>query len=120
MSDIYSEILINHYKHPFNYGKPSHFHKSGEAINEMCGDELQVYILTEENKIDKIFFTGNGCAICLGTMSILSEELEGKSLERLKEVDEAYILKKINMKPDSSRIKCATLSLDALHDALSA
>ena len=44
MSQEYSEIIKQHYRHPLNTGKLSHYTHHAEQLNLLCGDETKVYL----------------------------------------------------------------------------
>jgi len=114
MSDIYSDLILENYKYPKNFGEMDDATSSSTVNNISCGDELTVYLKIENDRVKEILYTGSGCAICLGTMSIFSEYIKDRHIEELKQLDNNFILNLINMDEDSGRIKCATLSLDTV------
>lgn len=118
MSNIYSDLIIENYKHPKNYGELKEHTCNASLSNTVCGDDLKVYLNIKNNRVSDISYTGAGCAICLGTMSILSEYLRDRSTKEISELDEEFILSLINMSKESGRIKCATLSLDVVQKCL--
>jgi len=119
MEDIYTEVLIDNYKHPKNWGKPEVYDKSVKAVNEICGDELELFGVMKNNRLHTVHYTGSGCAICLGTMSMLSEMVKDLSVEEIKSMPESKILKMINMPETSARKKCATLPLEGIKELVS-
>ena len=68
--NIYSEEIIDHYKNPVNFGKPKHYTLRSKQHNPYCGDEIEIYITIKNSKIDKISFTGHGCAISMASASM--------------------------------------------------
>jgi SUF system FeS assembly protein, NifU family len=117
MSDIYYEIILEHYKFPRNYGKTDNPDIRVKDSNPLCGDEIEFYIKldSEKKKIEEIKFIGKGCAISQAAASILTEIVKGKSLDEIKELKKEHILREMgNPYLGPSRIKCATLSLKAL------
>jgi nitrogen fixation NifU-like protein len=115
MDDLYKQNILDHYRHPRNAGtleKPTHSH---EEFNPLCGDVIQIDLHVDENKvIDQIAFTGNGCAISQASASMLTEMLEGKTLDEAKKVDKETILDMLGIEIGPVRLKCALLSLKAL------
>jgi len=75
MSDIYYEIILEHYKYPRNYGKIENADIRVKDSNPLCGDEVEYYIKLdpEKKRIEQIKFIGRGCAISQASASILSE-----------------------------------------------
>ncbi len=115
---ILKKELIDHYKSPRNWGEMKDPTVTGTAINDLCGDDLKVYMKIKNDQIQQITYTGNGCAICLGTMSIFTEQIKGKMVQKVKGISEEDILDRIGMEKTSSRKRCATLTMEAIDDAL--
>ena len=113
--DIYREIILDHYRNPRNKGKLSNADVSIHDNNPLCGDEIDIHLRVEEDKIKDIKFEGRGCAISQASASMLTEMIMGKSLNTIKDLTKEDILENIgliNLGP--ARIKCALLSLKVL------
>jgi nitrogen fixation protein NifU and related proteins len=81
----------------------------------LCGDEIDIHLKIDSNKVQEIKFEGRGCAISQASASMLTEMVMGKNLEFLKDLKKEDILENIgltNLGP--ARIKCALLSLKVL------
>ena len=62
--DLYTEIILDHYKNPRNYGLITDFSGKAEEHNVMCGDKLTFYLKTDHNqRVCEVKFEGVGCAI---------------------------------------------------------
>lgn len=114
MDKIYSEQLIEHYKNPRRFGVMEHPDLVGHAVNSLCGDELTVYVKNENGIILDAMFSGSGCAICIGTMSMIIDGIINKKVFEVVRFPDTFALDKIGMRNDSSRIKCAILSIEAI------
>ncbi|MBI2357232.1 iron-sulfur cluster assembly scaffold protein [Candidatus Dojkabacteria bacterium] len=114
MNETYTKELIENYKNPKRFGKMETPDLTGRAVNDLCGDELTLYVKNEEGKVTDIMFDGRGCAICIGSMSLIIEELMDRNIYDLLKIQEDTILDKIGMKKDSPRVRCATLSIEAI------
>jgi nitrogen fixation protein NifU and related proteins len=113
--DIYREIILDHYRNPRNKGKLALADVSVHDSNPLCGDEIDIHLKIESNKVQEIKFEGRGCAISQASASMLTEMVMGKNLEFLKDLKKEDILENIgltNLGP--ARIKCALLSLKVL------
>jgi nitrogen fixation NifU-like protein len=118
-SKLYKEKIIDHYKHPRNFKKLRRPTFRFQAANSVCGDEVEVFLKEKKGKIVEVGFKGTGCAISLAGMSMLSEELIGKTVEEVEKMDSDYMLGMMGMDSKSPRVKCATLGLSAVLRALS-
>lgn len=118
MNNIYTEIILDLYKNPLNKGKienPTHeFFKN----NPLCGDEIKIQLIVNDNKIKEIKFSGVGCAISQASASLLTEKIKNMDIEKIKSLNKEDILEMLHIPISPIRLKCALLSLDALRGAL--
>lgn len=118
--DLYSEIILDHFKNPHNKGKIKNATLSAKESNPLCGDNLQIDILLDKNgKITKATFDGEGCAISQASASMLTEKLIGMSLPQIKKLKKEEIYKMLGIQISPARTKCALLSLVATKKAAS-
>jgi len=113
--DIYREIILDHYRNPRNKGKMANPDVSIHDSNPLCGDEIDMHLKVDGDKIKDIKFEGRGCAISQASASMLTEMVAGKPLTSVKDLTKDDILENIgltNLGP--ARIKCALLSLKVL------
>jgi nitrogen fixation NifU-like protein len=117
--DIYREIILDHYKHPRNFG---HLPKPDVKIEEgnvTCGDRIIMEIQVKEGKIEDIRFSGEGCAISQAGASMLTEKVKGMEVTAVVKLDANYVLSLLGTTLSPSRTKCALLSLEVLQKAVS-
>jgi nitrogen fixation NifU-like protein len=113
--DIYREIILDHYRNPRNKGKLSNADVSIHDSNPLCGDEIDIHLKIEEEKVKDIKFEGRGCAISQASASMLTEMVMDKPLTTVKDLMKEDILENIGlMNLGPARIKCALLSLKVL------
>ena len=119
MDDFYRENILDHYRHPHNKGElaqPTHTHQED---NPLCGDVIRIDLHVNENDvIDQVGFSGEGCAISQASASMLTEMLEGKTLEEAKQLGKEDILGALGIELGPVRLKCALLSLKVLKGAV--
>lgn len=115
---LYTAKIIDHYKHPRNFGQMKGAHLKAELVNRYCGDEVTVYIKLKKGKIDAISFEGAGCAISMASISILTEQLLGKKIKEVEALKEDLVFKNLGLRKDSGRRKCALLGFNAIKKAL--
>ena len=118
--DLYAEEILDHYRHPRHKKSLNEISLSvmHEEKNPACGDTVRVGLMIEKGIIQSVLWDGEGCAISQATMSMLSDKLEGKSLQELDTMNAQNILNLLNVPISKRRIKCALLSLHALHNTL--
>ena len=82
INDLYQEIILDHGREPRNFGECEPHNKSADGHNPLCGDNLKLtFLLNDQNIIEDIKFTGEGCAISLASASLMTEKLKGKKIE---------------------------------------
>jgi len=118
MNDLYREELMDIYKNPSHKGNITNPTVSINKENSMCGDSLTLELQVENNVVKDAKFNGNACAVSVISADLLLGDIIGKNMEDVKKIDKDYLLNLLDMNLTTSRIKCATLILNALRDAL--
>ncbi len=120
MSNLYSELILEHSKYPSNYGTLDHATISHEEHNPLCGDTVHIDLLVEDDVITDVRFSGKGCAISQASASMLTEAIKGLSVEAARQFskDELLDLIGIPLHRNPVRLKCALLSLKAFKAGL--
>jgi len=116
--EIYKENVLDHYQHPHNKGYLPAATLANKEVNQFCGDTVEIFLQIEEGRIDDIKWNGQGCVISQASISLLSDQLGGLSLEEAEQISEQKILDLLGIPISPARIKCALLSLRALQGAL--
>ena len=138
LKELYQELILEHGKNPRNLGKTENFNKNAKGNNPLCGDNLKLtFFINNEDVIEDIKFTGEGCAISLASASLMTEKLKGKKIDTAEEIfsdftnlvsgtsedlkvlneeDSLYALKGVGGFP--MRVKCATMAWHAFKSAL--
>lgn len=125
LRELYQEVIFDHNRHPRNYGVLEGANRKAEGFNPLCGDQLTVYMLVnDQGVIEKVTFEGQGCAISTASASIMTEELIGKTAEQAQVIFDNFHSIVTGGKCDSdlgklavltgvkdypTRVKCATL-----------
>ena len=118
MSDLYRDLILDHWKNPHNFGKLKKPTVEIKEANLLCGDDIELQIVVKKEKITDVKFSGEGCALSQAGASILTDILKGKSLSQVKRITEEKFLKILGIRPNPARLKCALLSFSALQKAL--
>ncbi|MBI3332318.1 iron-sulfur cluster assembly scaffold protein [Candidatus Peregrinibacteria bacterium] len=116
--DLYAENILDHYRHPRSKKRLRAHTVSHEEVNHSCGDAIQLDLQIEGGKVVALGWDGTGCAISQASMSILSEELVGKSEEEIDRMTQKDIYELLGVPIGPRRFKCALLSLYTLKNAL--
>jgi nitrogen fixation NifU-like protein len=119
-SDMYRQQILDHYKNPRNYGELDDADIEHVGENPMCGDTIKMFVrlADDEETIEYVSFVGDGCAISQASASMLSEELQGRSLESVREMDRDDIIDMLGVELSPMRIKCAVLAEKVAQDGI--
>jgi nitrogen fixation NifU-like protein len=117
VSEMYTERLLDHYRNPRNKGHLDAPDLSAEEYNPLCGDRVTIEAQVEAGRIVKARFAGRGCALCLGAASILTERIQGRTLDELKALGDREFLAELESTPRPARLKCALLAWMAFRHA---
>ncbi|HEY7626063.1 MAG TPA: SUF system NifU family Fe-S cluster assembly protein [Ilumatobacteraceae bacterium] len=144
LEDLYREIILDHYRSPRNRGElpPPAAHAVGH--NPLCGDEIDVYLQVDDDKVTDVKVGGQGCSISQSSASMMSQAIKGRSVPEVRALVRRF--KGMMSIEDASgngdvaddadvklgdlealqgvvkfpvRIKCATLAWNTLVEALS-
>lgn len=116
--NLYAQELVDHFKNPRNKGFIDNATIITDEFNPSCGDKVKFYILVQDDKAIKFMFEGFGCVISQATASMLTENLLNKSLKEILDLDSTYVTNLINLDLGPTRLKCATISLDAIQKGI--
>jgi nitrogen fixation NifU-like protein len=141
LRDLYQEVILDHGKHPRNFGHPAGANREAHGHNAMCGDTLDVFLTIDaQGRVADAAFEGQGCAISVASASMMTEMLKGGTeadAHRLFEAvhalctgredadladldedttDRIQILAGVRQYP--MRVKCATLAWHTMEKAM--
>lgn len=85
------EIIMEHYLNPLNRSPINDDRYIKVNTNsETCIDNIDLYILFEDDVIKDIHFDGEACAISTSATSIMIKLLLGKTINEVKEIIKNY------------------------------
>lgn len=134
LDDLYQEVILDHGRKPRNFGgleSPTH---AAEGFNTLCGDRVLVSLSVSDGTVKEIKFTGTGCAICMASASMMTQMVQGKSVEEVRDLFRRFqqavtvegadeeglgeLQALTGVKNYPTRVKCATLAWHAVKDAI--
>ena len=118
MPELYSDILLDHFRHPRNYGSLDAADISNEQFNPLCGDRIRFELKLEQAIVSEARFKGDACAICTAAASLLTELVLGKDVNELANLPDARLISALESDIKPARLQCALLPLHALREGL--
>ena len=139
LQELYREVILDHNRHPRNFGELEEADRVVEGVNPLCGDKMTLYVKLDGDRVEDISFKGTGCAISVASSSLMTEKAKGGSVGELEQLfDQVHdMLTADDPAPDPdlerleklaalsgvreypTRVKCASLAWHALKTAIS-
>jgi nitrogen fixation NifU-like protein len=117
---IPSEIILDLYENPINYGELKDYDLFLSGKNTSCGDIIGIYIKLskDKKKIKKISYTHYGCVISKASGSITTDLVINKSIDDILNYNSQEILNSLGGVIET-RQRCAFLAINILKKGLS-
>jgi nitrogen fixation NifU-like protein len=115
----YSELVMEHFRHPHNVGRIEDPDAKSIEGSPACGDMVAVYLKVnpETHLISDIKFESYGCASNIATGSIITDLAKGKSLEEAKKITWKEAADALGGLP-AIKAHCSVLAVDGLRAAI--
>jgi nitrogen fixation NifU-like protein len=133
LTDLYQQVILDHCKRPRNSHAMETPTCSAQGRNPLCGDQLELFLRTEGDRVSEISFVGSGCCISKASASILTEVVRGRTRKEVRELfDRVHAMMTTGRRSDDdgklavfagvhrfpARVKCAILPWHAVIAAL--
>ncbi|HEV2653021.1 MAG TPA: SUF system NifU family Fe-S cluster assembly protein [Rhizomicrobium sp.] len=80
LRELYQEVILDHSRHPRNFGTLEGATNTAKGHNPLCGDRVTVYLVVDkDDRIAEIKFQGKGCAISQASASMMTDMLVGRT-----------------------------------------
>jgi nitrogen fixation NifU-like protein len=137
LRDLYQEVILDHGKRPRNFEAMADADRMANGHNPLCGDKIAVFVKLDGDRIEKVSFSGTGCAISTASASMMTDAMVGMTLEEVETLFQTFhrllttaskddpldpSLKKLvvfaGVREFPIRVKCATLPWHTVRAAL--
>ena len=118
MAALYSNTLLDHFRHPRNYGELVAPDISHESFNPLCGDRIRIEVKLNGTIVEEARFKGDACAISTAAASLLTELILGAEIEELASFADDRLISALESEIKPARLQCALLPLEALREGL--
>jgi nitrogen fixation NifU-like protein len=115
----YSELVLEHFRHPRNVGKIENPDGKATVGSPACGDMVSVYIKVDPDakNITDVKFESYGCASNIATGSIITELAKGKTVEEAKKINWKQASEALGGLP-KIKVHCSVLAVEGLRSAI--
>lgn len=113
----YSQVVIDHLRHPRNMGEMENPDGVGEAQNPACGDTMRLFIKVDTDRIIDATFLTFGCGAAIASSSITTEMIKGKTIEEVLMISDQVIAEALGGLPPT-KVHCSILAEKAIHAAV--
>jgi nitrogen fixation protein NifU and related proteins len=115
------DLILDHYENPRHRGRLPGASVVRKGTNPGCGDVVTFYLTVEpDDTVAAITFEGEGCTISQAGASMVAEMFAGKTLKEVEEMPADAILSMIGPEIAGTRLRCATLGLTTVREAVRA
>ena len=115
--DGYSEIVIDHWLNPKNFGQMKDYDGYSDKFTGSCGDSMWVWIKVNNDIIKNVSYVSDVCIGSVSSGSILTEMIKGKNIGSALRISQDDILKELGGLPEQF-VHCAKLAKDSLNMAI--
>lgn len=116
----YGKKVLDHYEHPRNVGvldKNDPNVGTGMVGAPACGDVMKLQIkVNDDGVIEDAKFKTYGCGSAIASSSLLTEWVQGKTIEEAQQIKNTAIAEELALPP--VKIHCSVLAEDAIKAAL--
>lgn len=115
---MYRENILEHSRTPRNKGRIADATMAHRELNHSCGDEIELYLKIDGDKLTDVKFEGHGCAISQASVSLLTEKIKGMSIDQLRALTKEDVFTLLGIEVGMTRLRCALLGLKTLEVGL--
>jgi len=135
LDELYRDLILDHYKNPRHREKVGAPDVTAEGFNPVCGDEIEMELNFDGERLAAIGVRGRGCSISQASASMMSDLVEGKTVSEIRVLTDEF--QHMMKEPDAPapaalgdlealqgvakfavRVKCATLAWHTLNEGI--
>ena len=115
---LYSDVIRQRWRRPRFRGELPDATAVAEDVNPLCGDRVRLMLRLVDGQVAAARFTGDSCAICTASADVVAESVEGKSAADAVKLTSEDVLTILRTDVRPTRLRCVTLPLTVLQQAL--
>ena len=115
---LYSDVIRERWRRPRFRGDLPGASATAEDVNPLCGDRVRVMVRLAGDVVEAARFTGDSCAICTASADVLAEMIHGRAVREAAALEAADVLTVLQTDVRPTRMRCVTLPITVLRQAL--
>lgn len=117
--ELYQEHILDHYEDPYHRGACPQCTHRHEDDNPLCGDVVRMELnIDPAGRIQQAYFDGDGCCISQAAASMLTQRMEGHSVDEVRQFSANDMLELFGVRLTPNRQKCCLLPWRVLQTAV--
>ena len=114
---LYSEKVMDHFRHPRNVGSMENADGIGEVGNAKCGDIMKIYLKIDNDIVTDVKFETFGCGSAIASSSMATELIKGKPLSEVLQLTNKAVTEALDGLP-AHKLHCSVLAEEAIQAAI--
>ena len=114
---LYSEKVMDHFRHPRNVGILEDADGVGEVGNAKCGDIMKIYLKIDHDTVTDVKFETFGCGSAIASSSMATEMIKGKPVDEALQLSNKAVVEALDGLP-THKIHCSVLAEEAVRAAV--
>jgi len=114
---LYSEKVMDHFRHPRNLGSIENADGIGEVGNGKCGDIMKMYLKIDDDVVSDVKFETFGCGSAIASSSMATELIKGKPLKEVLQLTNKAVTEALDGLP-THKLHCSVLAEEAIRAAV--
>lgn len=114
---LYSEKVMDHFRHPRNVGILEDADGVGEVGNAKCGDIMKIYLKIDHDTVTDVKFETFGCGSAIASSSMATEMIKGKTIDQALAVTNRQVVDALGGLP-AHKLHCSVLAEESIKSAI--
>ena len=114
---LYSEKVMDHFRHPRNVGSIENADGIGEVGNAKCGDIMKIYLKIDNDIVTDVKFETFGCGSAIASSSMATELIKGKPVSKVLQLTNKAVTEALDGLP-AHKLHCSVLAEEAIQAAI--
>ena len=114
---LYSEKVMDHFRHPRNVGSIENADGVGTVGNAVCGDIMKIYLKIDDDIVSDVKFETFGCGSAIASSSMATELIKGKPLSEVMTLTNKAVAEALDGLP-VHKLHCSVLAEEAIKAAV--